>query len=130
METLGFYDVENAAIPTTLAIGTVAPSSSDDTMLRVINNSDLYQAEDVTVTISGPDAIELWLSTDGDTYSSSIDVGDIPPGGVSGTFWLRRVTASDSASGGHSGSLVATPAGWASPVDTSASVNIPLTTED
>lgn len=130
MESLGFYDVEIATTTTTLDIGTVAPTSSDDSMLRVVNNSDLYQAEDVTVTVAGPDAIQLWLSNDGDNFSASIGVGDIPPGGLSGTFWLRRVTPANSALGARHAVVVATPNSWSNPVDTSTSGNVALSTED
>lgn len=128
METLSFYDVENAASTTTLDIGTVAPHSSDDSMLRVVNNSGLYQAQDVIVSVTGDDAIQLWLSTDGDTFAASISVGDISPGGSSPTFWLRRVT--DSTIGTCSASVQATPARFSDPMDTSTSDNIALNTED
>lgn len=128
MDSLRFYDVGNTAtIDTTLAIGTVAPSSSDDTELRLQNTSDLYQAEDVTVTITGPDAVQLWLSADGDTFGPSINLGDIPPGGISPAFWLRRVTPSTSPVSTRTAALSAQPVGWTTYMDTSASDNVPIT---
>lgn len=129
METLAFYDVATVSNPTTLSLGTAAPGSSDDILLRVSNLSDLYQAEDVTVEVAGTDSLQLWLSLDGDVFVTGIAVGDIPAGGSSQPFWLRRVTASDAAPGGYQAVLSATPTGWTHPVDTSASVNIALDTD-
>lgn len=129
MNSLTFYDVSTVSTPTTLTLDDAAPGSSDDTMLRVLNTSDLYQAEDVTVSLTGPDAIQLWLSTDGDTFTASIEVGDIAPGGTSATFWLRRVTPTTHSPGTCTAQLTATPTAWTSPVDTSGSTNIPLDTE-
>lgn len=122
MDDLSFYDVENAVVVTTLDLGTIAPHSSDDTLLRVANNSTAYQAEDVTVAAT---SIQLWLSVDGDNYTASIDLGDIPPNGTSSPFWLRRVTPAGT--GAQTGSLTATPASWSDPIDTSTSGNISLT---
>jgi hypothetical protein len=128
MPFLQFFDVETQANISTLNIGTVAPSSSDDTPLRLLNTSDQFQAEDVTVAATGTDAVQLWLSLDGDSFAASINIGDIPPSGTSDTFWLRRVTPSTSATGGRSAALSATPAAWTAPVDTSSTDNIPLDT--
>jgi hypothetical protein len=113
MESLSFYNVESAAVVTTLALGSCAPSSSDDRMLSVHNNSDLYLAQDVSVTVTGGDNIQLWLSTDSDTFTPTIHLGDIPPGGLSTVFWLRRVTASTEAAGSCTANLEATPTAWA-----------------
>lgn len=129
MDALTFYAVESASTITDLDLATVAPASSDDTRLRVQNTSDTYQAEDVIVSVSGTDAIQIWLSTDGDSYSPGIALGDIPPGGSSLTFWLRRVTPS-TAAGDCSAVLTATPGGWTNAADSSVSDNIPITTED
>lgn len=131
MEKLSFYDVEKAATVTTLAIGDVARASSEDFMLRVHNDSDLYQAKDVTVSITGDDAVQLWLSPDGDQFAASIDLGTIAPGGTSNVFWLRRVTPSAEVNGANcSAALSVTPAEWTDPVDTSTSDNIALSTEN
>lgn len=127
METLLFFDQDANAGTTALSLGTVAPHSSDDTQLNVVNGSDLYQAQDVTVTVSGDDAIQLWLSLDGDTFTASINLGDIAPRSASPTFWLRRVTSDDT--GACTAALTATPAAWTDPIDTSTSTNIPLDTE-
>lgn len=125
MDPLIFYDVENAVILTTLALGSVAVSTSDDILLRVSNPNDIYQAEDVIVSVSGTEALQLWLSTDGDTFTATVEIGDIAPGGVSPTFWLRRVTPV-SATGSCTASLNAVPASWSYPVDTSTSDNVAL----
>jgi hypothetical protein len=128
MDSLAFYDVRAVATVTTLDLGDVAPSSSDDLMLRVVNLSDIYVAKDVTVTTDNPDAVQIWLSTDGDNFSSSIELGNIPPGGSSYTFFLRRVTPSD-ATGIGDAILLAEPAAWAPSGEATASDNIPLETD-
>jgi len=115
---LHFYSVQAVSvIEDTYDLGTVAPSSSDDIMLRVANTSDTYQAKDVTVTTSGRDSVQLWLSTDGETFSNEISVGNVAPGGFSSTFWLRRVTPSDATADGQA-FLNANPAAWAAPTET------------
>jgi hypothetical protein len=132
MDALIFYDVSGITTTTSLDLGTVAPATSDDTQLRVYNSSGFYQAQDVTVTITGPDATQLWLSLDGDVFGGTAEVGDIPPGGYSPIFWLRRINDSFSITGARTATLQATPASWSDPDDTAGtSDNIPLdTTED
>jgi hypothetical protein len=126
---LGFIDAETITAVTAISLGNVAPGSSDDSGVWITNDSD-YRAEDVTVTVSAVnDGDQLWLSLDGDSFSASIDVGDVAPGGASVPFWIRRVTASTDPIGGCSGTVVATPAAWTIPIDTSTSDNIPLTEE-
>lgn len=125
---LVFYNVRAVAVITALDLGDAAPASSDDTMLRVANTSDLYLAKDVTVSTAGPDALQLWLSTDGDTFGTSIKLGNVPPGGFSSIFWLRRVTPSD-ADGTGQAALSAIPASWSSNTDTTTSDNVALETD-
>lgn len=128
MESLTFYDISAGAVVTDQNLGQVAPSSSDDIMLRLANLSDLYQAKDVTVTVEGPDEVQLWLSLDGDTFTDTVQLGDIQPGASSATFWLRRVTPAD-ATGPCTADLSAAPTAWVSAADTSPSDNVPLETE-
>lgn len=130
MDTLRFYVVETASVMTAFDLGTVGPASSDDTRVRVQNTSDSYQAEDVTVSVAGTDAVQLWLSLDGDVFTPTVTLGDIAPGANSSTFWLRRVTPSSTAAGTCTAGLTATPAGWTSAADTSTSENTFITTED
>ena len=126
MEALMFYSSTMTEL-TDLNLGDAAPGSSADYALRIFNSSDLYQAEDVTVTVSGDDAIQLWLSVDDEVFSDTISVGDIAPGSASEIFWLRRVSASDDG-GVNNAILSAVPAAWTSPVDTTPSTNVPLET--
>ncbi len=112
---------------TAIDLGTVAPASSDDTRLRVQNPSDTYQADDVIVTSLAPDT--LLLSVDGDTYAPAINLGDLPPGGISDSFTMRRITASTSPTGVVTGKLRALPTAWLAPIDTSGSDNVPLPTD-
>lgn len=129
MESLAFSSSNDSITLTALDLGQAKDASSDDMILRVQNLSGSYQAEDVTVTVSGTDAIQLWLSTDGEVFGDTIDVGDIPPGSASGVFWLRRVSVL-AASGAFTAQLSAIPASWSEPIDTSTSDNVPLITED
>lgn len=130
MQTLEFRSYESVDAITTLQYGHVAPRSSDDTMMRVVNVGDAYQAEDVTLTVTGDDAAQLYLSADGDIFTASINVGDIPPQASSAAFWLRRVTPSTIADATScTATLAATPAAWTLPVDASASDNNALDTE-
>jgi hypothetical protein len=130
MENLAFYEYDTVTALSGLPIGQVAAGSSDDTALRLYNTRDIYQAEAVTVTLTGDDAIQLWLSTDGDTFGPAINVGDIPPNALSPIFWLRRVTVSTEPVGTCTAALTAIPTGWAYPVDNSSSMIVPLETED
>lgn len=130
MDALRFYVIDIFSAPTTFDIGTVAPASSDDTRLRLENTNDTYQAEDVVVSVAGADAIQLWLSLDGDIFTPTIALGDIAAGASSDTFYLRRVTPGGTADGSCSAELTATPAGWTGAADPSTSDNVPITTED
>src|SRR4051794_9825245 len=72
--------------------------SSGDLTLIVKNQSGLYTASDVTVTIEDTTVAgartQFLLSLDGISFTASLDLGDMPPNSVSTTFWLRRTTAS------------------------------------
>jgi len=126
MDDLAFYDyADPSAAITALNLGTVAPRSSADSLLLIYNGSDSYQANDVTVTVTGDDADQLLLSLDGDSFTVSIDVGTIAPNATSPAFYLRRVTPSTAAASG-SARLDTVPASWSDPVDISASDNIGL----
>jgi hypothetical protein len=130
MDVLSIYDVVAAELTTAIDIGTVAASTSDDTLLRVFNASDSYQAEDVTVSLTGANENQLYLSLDGDSYAASINVGDIPPGAYSPQFTLRRVTHYQVGAGTYTAVLVATATAWISPTSSGSSDNIPLDTSD
>lgn len=131
METLVFYEYTTSDVLIGLDFGAVAPRSSADTMLRIGNPSDIYQAEDVIVTVADDaDGGQLWISLDGDVFGTSIDLGDVPPNSVSGPFWLRRVTASTQADGECAATLRAYPTAWVYPIDNNASQNMPLNTPD
>jgi hypothetical protein len=131
MPALTFYDVQNSAATSYLDLGTVAAATSDDTQLRVYNTSGAYQAEDVTVALDGSSANDLYLSLNGDTFTATVKVGDIPPGAYSPVITVRRVTDHLNPAGVHTARLLATPARWSLPDDIGTSTTIPLdTTED
>src|ERR1044072_6060654 len=127
LDALAFFDVETATATTAVNLGFAAPHSSADKPLRVVNTNDTYQAEDVTVTVgSDHQSIQLWLSLDGENFLPSITIGDIPPGGPTDTFWLRRATPARSPLGGRSGALPAAAAAWIHPMDASITDNLPV----
>lgn len=129
MDSLVFYTwTDFEPITATLNLGSIAARSSDDLMLQVVNGSDTYQARDVSVTVSGADAQQLYLSLDGDDFAASIEVGSIAPGSGCTPFWLRRVTPS-TFTGAATATLSATPTEWTHPVDVTASTNVALGTD-
>ncbi len=112
MNALIFYDYGELNQILAVQLGVVPAGSSNDTVLRVVNANDIYQAEDVVVDLTGPDAAQLYLSSDGSSFSASISVGDIPPGAGSAPIYLRRVTPSTDTAGPREAFLRATPSGW------------------
>lgn len=126
MNTLIFYTYDDFTARASLPLGPVAPRSSDDLLMQVRNTSGSYQATEVTVAVSGDDAEQLLLSLDGDIFTPTITVGDIPPGAGGAVFTLRRVTPSTAVDGAASAVLTATPSGWSDAVDTSTSDNVDL----
>lgn len=130
MDTLSFYNVETGAIITNLDLGAINRCTSADTQLRIYNNSTAYQCEQVTISATGVNADQLWLSTDGDVFYASVLVGDIPPRSYSPVFTLRRVTPLSAPEQAYTAGLSALPVGWISPVDSTTSGITPLDTSD
>lgn len=128
MEALAIFNPATATTVVAVSLAPAAPSSSDDIVLRVANTSDIYQASSVTVAVGGNNQAQLHLSSNGDDFYPQITVGDIPPGGLSIPFTLRRVTPFNSL-GGCAATLTATPSAWTNPTDTSTSDDVPLDTE-
>jgi hypothetical protein len=126
VEALTFYDFASPTAITALDLGAVAPRSSDDMQIRLFNSSDSYQASDVLIEITGDDTDQLYVSLDGETFTSTCGIGDIPPNAISAPFWLRRVTASTATTGPATATLSATPGAWTYPLDTTADDDVPL----
>lgn len=123
---LGFFDAENVEATTELDLGEVAPGSSDDSGMWITNDSDM-RAEDVVITVYGDNPHCLLLSLDGVTFTASINVGSVAPGGASTPFWVRRITPSSTPTDTIStANLMATPGSWVDITDDSTSDNIPL----
>lgn len=131
MDDLIFYDfATNEDIPS-LDLGNVAPRSSGDLAFRVFNPNTTYQAQSVVVSVvDAADGDQLWLSVDGDTFGTVVDVGSIAPSSTSSPFVLRRVTASTQANGACSGEITAKPTAWLSASDSGTSEDLPLYTPD
>jgi hypothetical protein len=113
MEALAFWGYVEPVEISLLEFETVAPGSSDDVRLRVVNLSDTYTAAGVTVAVADTD--QLFVSSDGDVFTVSIDLGSLPPTSMSAPFWLRRVTPS-TAAGEYTGIVRAEVDAWASPI--------------
>lgn len=129
MDSLSIWDYTNLIKLGYVALGPAAVRSSDDTTLRVVNDSDIYQAQDVTVEAAGDSGDQLFVSLDGANFTATLALGDLPPGAASAPFWLRRVTASTATPGLHTATLAATPGSWVTPADIpDAPANIPLET--
>lgn len=103
--------------------GSVAPASAADKFFRVKNNSAALTANDVSVSVSNPGtgtedvARYLYLSLDGLYFSSSVNLGSLPPGAISRVITLRRVVPSTAqASGFQFFDVVLSPSSWGSVV--------------
>lgn len=138
MNFLEFYVSTSAEPLGNLSLGDCTPGSSDDFVLRVGNVSSDLQAQDVTVGIDADSTTQgdqLWLSLDGDVFTASVAIGDIPPGSISAPFFLRRITPSTFDNGGIwptgcFARVTASAADWIYPLDTSSSENVALATPD
>ncbi len=98
--------------------GNVPRASSADKTFRVKNLSSTKTAHGVQVY---PEALTpgvpsvpgmLMLSTDGITFTSSITLGDMAPGDISGTLYVRRVVPNNAQVSVWSARLVADAASW------------------
>lgn len=114
--TLSFWHeyLDQAADADTFAWGDVKRRSSADLAFRVRNNSSVYTAVDVTLTLADEGttatpsvAAQHLLSTDKRRFTASVNLGDLYPGSVSDVVTLRRVTASDADLGTFSFNLIA-----------------------
>lgn len=100
--------------------GVVAPGSSADKQFRIHNASDDYIAADITVSVQEMGlaepvlsvAAQHLLSSDGRTFTATVSVGTLPPGGISARLTLRRVTSPDADIGDGDFQLLAHPAQW------------------
>ena len=117
MDGLAFYTYEYLTAASELLFGSVAPGSSDDDVMRIVNIDTQYVANDVTVRVqaASADADQLWVSVDGDSFAESVDIGDLPPGSASPPVWIRRVTPAATANGAKTGAIEAFPASWTLP---------------
>lgn len=99
--------------------GAVPRRSGADLSLRVCNNSAVYTATAVelsiadTGTVASPSQAATHLfSTDGIRFTATAAVGDLAPGSVSAPITLRRVTPADADLGDFTFDIVATPTSW------------------
>lgn len=104
--------------PAYLDWGNVPRGSTEDRTFRVKNLSATLTATDVVVSPDAPTdttpsvAGQHVLSTDGVTFTGSIAVGDLPPGGISSVCTARRITPSDAALSLWTARLIADANSW------------------
>lgn len=113
MDTLAIWGFTTDAAATRLNMGAATPlRTTNDLRFRVKNTSTLYAAKAVTVSLTGPDAGQLYLSLDGITFTATAELGDLAATATSAPIWLRRVTPSTAALGAHTATVQATPTAW------------------
>lgn len=104
--------------PAYLDWGNVPRGSTEDRTFRVKNLSATLTANDVIVSPDAPTdttpsvAGQQVLSTDGSTFTGSIAVGDLPPGGISDVCTIRRITPSNAALSLWTARLIADANTW------------------
>ncbi len=111
-DQLTLISVDGAIVLTALPWGTVAPGSSADQTFRVRNDSDLYTATEVLVSLTGTGSVDHYLSTDEVVYTATAELGDLAPSGVSDTITLRRVTPTGASTGAGTCTLRLQAAAW------------------
>ncbi len=87
--------------------GIVGPGSSEDRTFRVRNNSFLYTAEGVVVSLEHldrytpalPEPVQHFLSTNGRRFTATVNLGNLAPRALSDLVTLRRVTSRDADEG-------------------------------
>ena len=99
------WDPTTSTAVSSFDFGTVGQGSSADVALRVKNQSTAFTAIGVEVSFGGTGSQYLWLSTDGQRFTPSIQIGDLLPSALSDVFYLRRVMPSDAPSGAGSALL-------------------------
>lgn len=121
METLAFWHPSEDDYITSSFFdwGTVAAGSSDDKMFRIRNESTVYDAVGVVVSLHPLEApatpgaqYQHYLSLDGNVFTATVSV-DIAAATLSPLLWLRRVTPSTATTGGPFGfEIRATATTW------------------
>ncbi len=122
VDRLTFYhpDLEQALTQTYLAWGEIPRVSSEDRVLRVKNLSYTYTAHEVTIRFTEQGigdplrsvAAQHYLSLDGETFTATVNVGNLDPQAMSEIVTVRRVTAPDADLGFGDVQLIAEAAAW------------------
>lgn len=112
MDTLAFWMYSADGSINSINFGPAPRRSSADVSFRLFNASTVYTANEVLVTVEGTRGFTYYLSTDGESFAGSIDLGDMAPGTYTGELTLRRVTPSDAPLGAETVTVVATAATW------------------
>ena len=98
--------------------GHVARSSSADRQFRMRNQSFLYTAAGITVSVTEivaatrSVAAQHYLSTNGSTFTAALSIGNLAPRGITEILTLRRVVALDADIGDGDFQLLAHADEW------------------
>lgn len=115
-DLLALWGVTRDARIVRLDWGTVPPRSSGDVKIRVKNESTQYTAHDVTVSledVTAGAAARFLLSLDGNAFTATVNLGDLPATAISAVVWIRRATPSDAATGPTNCQLRVHATAWA-----------------
>src|SRR5689334_4306031 len=112
-DSLAVWSLTSDAALTTINQGDAPAGSSADSSFRVKNQSMVYRALNVTVTLTGANATDCYLSADGHTFTAALSLGDLLPSGVTDVLYLRRVTPAASGTGTKTCNLQLQAASWA-----------------
>lgn len=98
--------------------GPVARGSSADRQFRLRNESYLYTAGGVVISITEIDphtrsvAAQHYLSANGSGFTATLAAGDLAPRGITDVLTLRRVVATDADIGDGDFQLLAHATDW------------------
>lgn len=118
INSLCFWDpsADQAVDHAYLDFGDAAQGEILTRQLRVKNLSGSLTANNITLSVNdllGQFNPGLELSTDGTSYTPSINIGNLASGSVSGNFYIRRTVPAAASTTQRSASLIANAASWA-----------------
>jgi len=101
-----------------LDFGNIAQRASSTKQFKVINNSTVQTANNITVSLNVPSNAnpsligQYQISTDNIAFANAINIGALAPSTESGTLYVRMNPASNAQLGPWSARLIAHPTSW------------------
>lgn len=115
-DTLALWGVTRSAQLASTDFYDINRRSSSHVTFRVKNLSGVYTAQGVKVIAEDGDFDNIYLSVDGVNFAGTVDIGDLPPGAISGEITIRRITPSTATNGAKTCNLRTWASAWASTV--------------